>query len=136
MRLPHVLRALILCAPLAACGDMGAPTEPGVCWRMTGDASGHPGFTAIARDVGSLDDCAAQLEALHLQGHKAANGAFQGYFIFVDDRQIASSTGLTTFRYPVFQPSQRKEIDADLRALIKDRNGAAPSAGEIAVERK
>ena len=87
-------------------------------------------------DVESLDDCAAELEALHLQGRRQADGAFQGYFIFVNDREVSSSTGLTTFRYPVFQPSQRREIDADLRALIKDRNGAAPSAGEIAVERK
>ena len=87
-------------------------------------------------DVESLDDCAAELEALHLQGRRQADGAFQGYFIFVNDREVSSSTGLTTFRYPVFQSSQRREIDADLRALIKDRNGAAPSAGEIAVERK
>ncbi|HZL00792.1 MAG TPA: hypothetical protein VFC47_12940 [Caulobacteraceae bacterium] len=136
MRLSPTLPAVLLCAFLTGCEGAGAPTDPGVCWRAAGGEAGHPGFVAISRDAGSLDDCAAELEAIHLQGRPSADGAFQGYFIFVNAREISSSTGLTTFRYPVFQPSQRKEIDADLRALIKDRNGAAPTAGDISVERK
>jgi hypothetical protein len=122
---------------LAACGNAGAPAEPGVCWRAEGAGNvGAPAFAVVARDVGSLDDCAAELEAIHLQGAPRADGAFQGYFIFVDARQVSSSTGLTGFRYPIFQPAQRREIDADLRGLIKDRDGRMPSASDIAVERK
>lgn len=63
-------------------------------------------------------------------------GAFQGYFIFVDDRLVTSAPSQNGFRYPIFQPSQRREIDADLRRLIKDRGGALPQAGDISVERK
>jgi hypothetical protein len=136
MRLFAIIPPLIACALLGGCEGPAAPGERGVCWRMAGAASGRPAFAPIGRDVASLDDCAAELEALHLTGARRADGAYQGYFIFVDDQQIASSTGLTTFRYPVFQPSQRKEIDADLRGLIKQRGGRAPTAAEIAVERK
>jgi len=90
----------------------------------------------LSRRISSLDNCAAQLEALHVEGAARADGAYQGYYIFVDKAQISSSTGLKTFRYPIFQPSQRREIDADLRSLIKERDGKLPSAGDIAVERR
>ena len=127
---------------LTGCQGAGAPAEPGVCWRADGSEStggahdGRPAFAVVARDVASLDDCAAELEAIHLQGAPRADGAFQGYFIFIDAREVTSSTGLRGFRYPIFQPAQRREVDADLRDLIKERNGRLPSAGDIAVERK
>ena len=126
---------------MAACQGPGAPAEPGVCWRSDastrgGARDGRPAFAVVARDVASLDDCAAELEAIHLQGAPRADGAFQGYFIFIDAREVASSTGLRGFHYPIFQPAQRREIDADLRDLIKERNGRLPSAGDIAVQRK
>jgi hypothetical protein len=90
----------------------------------------------ISSHVWSLDDCAAQLEAFHLQGASRVEGAFQGYFIFVDDRLVTSAPSQNGFRYPIFQPSQRREIDADLRRLIKDKGGALPRAADISVERK
>ncbi len=90
----------------------------------------------MASGVSSLDDCAALLEAYHLQGARIANGAFQGYFIFVDDRQVASSTSVDGFRYPIFQPSQRGEIDGDLRRLIKERAGKPLTTADVAVERQ
>jgi hypothetical protein len=127
---------LTLSLALFACDPPGAPTDRSVCWRTTGQSSGAPGFTAVSRDVTSLDDCAALLETYHLRGAKTANGAYQGYFIFVDDRQVSSSTRQDGFRYPIFQPSQRKEIDTDLRALIKEHGGEAPKPGDIAVERR
>ncbi|MGI8841343.1 MAG: hypothetical protein ACR2F8_11280 [Caulobacteraceae bacterium] len=113
----------------------GAPAEPGVCWRV-GPGRGGPAFVIVAKDVVSLDDCAAVLEAIHVQGALRADGAFQGYFIFVDAKEITSSTGLRGFRYPIFQPAQRREVDADLRGLIEERHGRLPTAGDIAVERK
>lgn len=140
-RTPVVLRVLRCVAPcfltltLAACDHASAPTEPGVCWRAA-ESAGRPAFTVLSRDVANLESCAAQLEAIHLQQKASMAGAFQGYFIFVDDAQIASSTGLKSFRYPIFQPAQRAEIDGDLRSLIKDRNGALPSASDIDVERR
>lgn len=98
--------------------------------------SGSERFERVSSGVWSLDDCAAQLEAFHLQGQSEVAGAFQGYFIFIDDRLVTSAPSRNGFRYPIFQPSQRREIDADLRRLIKDRNGALPTAGDISVERK
>ncbi len=49
---------------------------------------------------------------------------------------MASAAHLGDFAYPIFQPAQRAEIDADLQSLIRQRNGAVPSAADIAVERK
>ncbi len=120
---------------LTGCADTSAPTARGVCWRAAG-SSADPRFAPLASNVGSLDDCAAQLEALHLEGAAEVLGAFQGYFIFVDSRQVSSATAVDGFRYPIFQPGQRKEIDADLRGLIQDRNGRPPDAGEISVQRR
>ena len=121
---------------LQACDPAGAPGDRGVCWRSLSTASGRPAFSVLARNVGSLDDCAAQLEALRVQGASSADGAFQGYFIFVNDREVSSSGSRTGFHYPIFQPSQRQEIDADLRGLIADRNGKLPSTADIAVQRR
>ena len=137
--LPRAAALLVLAvvglAPVA-CGGAGAPTAPGVCWRSLSAPPAPPRFVALAANVATLDDCAAQLEAIHLLGGRAVDGAFQGYFIFADARAVSSSTGRTGFRYPVFQPSQRREIDADLRGLIEDRGGRLPSAGDIAVLRR
>ncbi|MDQ2859823.1 MAG: hypothetical protein M3T55_03660 [Pseudomonadota bacterium] len=112
-----------------------APTEPGVCWRADPKRAA-PAFAVAARGVASLDDCAAVLEAIHVQGAPRADGAFQGYFIFVDAREVASATGMRGFHYPIFQPAQRREIDADLRDLIRERDGRLPAPGDLAVERK
>jgi len=120
---------------LAACEGADAPTDLGVCWRVVSTPGSVPKFIRLNNDVASLDDCAAQLEALHIQGARTVGGAYQGYFIFVDPDQITSSPHLKTFRYPIFQPSQRKAIDADLRILIKERNGRL-STGDISVGRK
>jgi hypothetical protein len=131
-----VILAVVCALPLAACDGPAAPSATGVCWRSASDDVTHPKFESLAPDVTSLDDCAAMLEALHVEGARKVVGAYQGYFIFLDDSSVASSATLEGFRYPIFQPSQRKEIDADLRALIKARNGHAPTPGEISVQRR
>ncbi len=130
-----VVAAAIGVLALTARGGPGAPTQPGVCWRA-GPGRGGPAFAIAARDVASLDDCAAVLEAIHVQGAPRADGAFQGSFIFIDAGEIASSTRYRGFRYPIFQPAQRREIDADLRGLIEERHGRLPTPGDIAVERR
>ena len=127
-----------LALPLAlmGCDRPGAPTDREVCWRTISKSSQPPSYSAISREVTSLDDCAALLETYHLQGAQISNGAYQGYFIFIDNHQVSSSSRVDGFRYPIFQPSQRREIDKDLLALIKERGGKAPAPGDIAVERK
>ncbi len=134
-RLARLWPCAVLCA-LAACDSASAPTTVGVCWRTVGAAAPKPRFAVVANDVGSLDDCAALLETYHLQGARTSNGAFQGYFIFVDDHEVASSTQANGFRYPIFQPSQRREIDGDLSRLIKARAGKPLTTSDVAVERR
>jgi hypothetical protein len=133
-RLACLWPCAVFCA-LAACDSASAPTNAGVCWRSLGAAGAKPSFAVVANNVESLDDCAALLETYHLQGARTSNGAYQGYFIFVDDREVASSTQADGFRYPIFQPSQRGEIDGDLRRLIKERAGKPLTTSDVAVER-
>lgn len=128
-RLAALIGAAAAALALAGCEDTSAPSDRGVCWR-----GGPHGFEVLARQVATLDDCAALLEAVHLQGAAQVNGAFQGYFLFVDSQQVASSTTANGFHYPIFQPSQRAQIDSDLKALIREHGGAGP--GDIAVQRR
>ena len=130
------LSACFLIFALAGCEGPAAPQAKGVCWRDALPGAPSPDFRALARNVDTLEDCAAELEAIHLQSGADVRGAYQGAFIFVDRRKVASASHLGDFAYPIFQPAQRAEIDTDLRDLIKQRNGAVPSAADIAVERK
>jgi hypothetical protein len=133
-RLLIVTAAFGLCA-LAACEGVRAPQAPGVCWQRSSGA-GPARFTRLAEKVDSLENCAVLLEGLRLQGEGNTDGAFQGYYIYVNDDAISSSPSPERHGYPIFQPPQRDAIDADLQKLIKARNGKLPSAGDIAVERK
>ena len=65
----------------------------------------------LARGVENLETCAVLLEGVHLQGQRGADGAYQGYFIFVDADAISSARSLGGMRYPIFQPPQRASID-------------------------
>jgi hypothetical protein len=133
--LAKVSPCMLICV-LAACEPPGAPTNAGVCWRAVGHDIAKPRFAVVANDVSSLDNCAALLETYHLRGATTSNGAYQGYFIFIDRRQVSSSTQTTGFRYPIFQPSQRREIDEGLQRLIKERAGRPISTSDVAVERQ
>ena len=128
--------ACVALVSLAGCEGPAAPGARGLCWRTVGGTPAHSKFAVVARNVASLDDCAALLEAYHLQGARTSNGAFQSYFIFIDDRQVASSNRAQGFRYPIFQPSQRREIDSGLRKLIEEHAGKPLSPGDVAVERQ
>ena len=119
---------------LTACSQPTAPMESGVCWLSHG-AGGAP-FTPLARNVDNLETCAVLLEARRLQGSPDTDGAYQGYFIFVDDRQISSAMHTRGFRYPILQPPQRAAIDRDIRALLKDHGGQLPDASQLTLERK
>ena len=121
---------------LTACNRVEAPGDLGVCWRMDRVPGGPPQFTALAHGVGDLDTCAVLLEAERLQGKASANGAFQGYFIFVDATGMSSATHPDGFRYPIFQPPQRAAVDRDLKRMMLARGGRMPDAAELSLERK
>ena len=115
---------------------MRAPDAAGVCWRETPNGNGESVYSPMARNVSSLENCAVLLEALRLQGQRNTNGAYQGYFIFVDADTIASSKNPNHAGYPILQPPQRDAVDAELKRMLKARGGALPSAGDISLERK
>ena len=121
---------------LAACDQLEAPQADGVCWRMDRVPGQRPKFTELARGIANLDNCAVLLEALRLQGQASADGAFQGYFIFVDANGVTSAKHPDGFRYPIFQPPQRMEVDRELQRLMKARGGRLPDAAELSLERK
>jgi hypothetical protein len=134
------MRRLALVLPvlmaLAACGQTEAPSDLGVCWRVSHPPHQAARFSILARGVDDLDTCAVLLEGLRLQGRAATDGAYQGYFIFVGaGGPISSARRLDGFRYPIFQPPQRAAVDRDLRRLMQARGGQMPSADEIGIER-
>lgn len=124
------LAALVLCG----CIQPTAPQETGICWLSQPGPGGH--FTPLARDVANLESCAVLLEARRLQGRSDTNGAYQGYFIFVDERQVSSATHTRGFRYPILQPPQRAAVDRDIRQLLKERGGKLPDASDLVIERR
>jgi hypothetical protein len=133
MRLALIL--LLCLAPLAACSGPGAPLDDGVCWLAGADASAPSRFKPLARRVDSLEACAVLLEALRLKNGAEVDGAFQGYFIFADARQISSALHTGGLRYPIFQPPQRASIDGDLTRLMREHGGALPDAAALSLER-
>jgi len=130
------LAVLLLAATLCSCNGPPAPEQAGVCWRARPGATGPAAFTPLASDVGSLENCAVLLEGVRLQGAAEANGAYQGYFIFVGADAITSALHVGGVRYPIFQPPQRRVIDRDLRRMMAERGGKMPDASEIGVERR
>jgi hypothetical protein len=130
----HRLAPLFFAASLAACNGPPAPQEAGVCWRANQTTAGPASFSPLARDVGTLESCAVLLEALRLQGASEANGAYQGYFIFVGADAMTSALHRGGVRYPIFQPPQRRVIDRDTRRLMAERGGKMPDASQFSLE--
>ena len=135
--MPRALPILMALASLAACGQIAAPSDVGVCWRVDHAPHQSARFSALAHGVQDLETCAVLLEGLRLQGETATDGAYQGYFIFVGATgPISSARHLDGFRYPIFQPPQRAAIDRDLAHIIKTHGGRLPDAADLSLERK
>jgi hypothetical protein len=132
----RTLTLLLLALGLGACNGPPAPQEARVCWRARQDASGKVSFAPLARDVGTLENCAVLLEALRLQGQSEANGAYQGYFLFIGADAMTSALHSGGVRYPIFQPPQRRSIDRDIRRLLAERGGKMPDPGDFRLERQ
>jgi hypothetical protein len=128
------LLAALFALTLAACNGPPAPQEAGVCWRAHQLAEGKVSFAPLARDVSNMETCAVLLEALRLQGQPDANGAYQGYFIFIGDDAMTSALHTGGVRYPIFQPPQRRVIDRDIRRLMAERGGKMPDASDFRLD--
>ncbi len=131
---PFLFAALLLA--LAGCNQGDAPRDDGVCWQAHAVKSGPTRYTALARGVGSLEDCAVLLEAARLEGQTETNGAYQGFFLFIDADQMTSGTHAAGFHFPILQPPQRAEVDRDLRKLIAEHGGKLPADADLSLERQ
>ncbi len=96
-----------------------APFEPGACWRMFRESGEAPRFVRIANDARNMETCAARLEAVRLMGTPEVEGAYQGFFIFVDEREIVTSRSLHEKRFPVLDVEGRRRIDDAILMLIR-----------------
>ena len=130
----RALAALLLAVPLVACNGPPAPQEAGVCWQAHQDAGGKVSYAPLARGVSTLETCAVLLEALRLRGETQADGAYQGYFIFIGADTMTSALHAGGVRYPIFQPPQRRSIDRDIRRLMAEHGGKMPDASDFSLE--
>ncbi|MDO9471953.1 MAG: hypothetical protein Q7J28_02780 [Caulobacter sp.] len=87
-RIALTLVAALSALVLSACEKaFEAPTERGICYHMAYLPDGGYKFNVVARDIDSIEKCAAQLEGMRLRflrlgGQNAEMiGAYQGSFI-------------------------------------------------------
>jgi hypothetical protein len=132
--MPRVAALLLLAIALAACNGPPAPQAAGVCWRAHPDGGGKVSYAPLARGVGTLETCAVLLEALRLRGETHADGAYQGYFIFIGADAMTSALHTGGVRYPIFQPPQRRSIDRDIRRIMAERGGRMPDADDFSLD--
>ncbi len=123
---------------LSACDNSPkAPTDAGVCWRMSTGADGKPAFKIVSDSARNLETCGAHLEAVALRENKAdLTGAYQGQFIFITPEMVQSSSRLDGARYRLFDANIRGKIDQNLRWMLDDEKHpsqfgpSAPGVGE------
>ena len=91
---------------LAACEKtVEAPLDRGVCYHMGELTDGSYKFNVVARDIDTIEKCAAQLEGMRLKflrmGGNASEmvGAYQGSFIFLTRTGIYRSSGWKSSQY-------------------------------------
>ena len=102
-----LLALAALCAPaLCACApEVEAPADVGVCWHMVAAKGGKVKFFKLSEHQPNLEHCASNLEAMRLHflslggGNQEVDGAFQGQFLFVDQRGIFTAEGLDKTPY-------------------------------------
>ena len=114
--------ALLAVLLLAACeGEVQAPTNPGVCWRLVQGAGGKADFTPVSTGDRNLETCAAHLEAVAMRENKTVlTGAYRGEFVFITPAMVQSALRLHGVRYRLFDADTRAKVDRDLRWMLDD----------------
>jgi len=103
-----------------------APTDIGVCWRVT-QFKPKLSFLSVSQGDPNLESCAMHLEYTRLTQHlTSVAGAYQGELIFVDAHDITSAQDLESARYSLFTPNQRQDLEGKIKALIQ-RQPASPT---------
>ena len=133
------LSALTLLAMWACDSSPEAPTDVGVCWRMSTGADAKPAFTIVSNSARNLETCGAHLEAVALRENKTdLVGAYQGQYIFITPEMVQSSGRLDGARYRLFDANIRGKIDQNLHWMLEDEKHPskfgppAPGVGEAA----
>jgi len=86
---------LAAAAALTGCAKQTkAPFETGVCMHVIEQKDGTLKYNPVARDVASMELCAAELEGMRIRfirlgsPNRELTGAYQGKFIFVEKEGI------------------------------------------------
>ena len=97
---------LLAAVGLAGCSPgVKPPTEAGVCWHMVQFKGGKTRFNELARNVPTLEGCAAQLEAMRIRFSGLGSnpeqmiGAYQGQFLFLQPEGIFTGENLDGAHY-------------------------------------
>lgn len=100
-RLILAFAAALVAAPLSGCDNSPRPPgDTGVCYHYVQPKGQKPRFNVLARNVPTLESCAAQLEAMRLHfimlGGNQANitGAYQSKFLFLEQEGIFTADSL------------------------------------------
>jgi len=93
---------------MAGCSQgVQAPADAGVCWHMVQFKGGKVRFNQLARNIPTLEGCAAQLEAMRIRFSALGSnpeqmiGAYQGQFLFLQPEGIFTSENLDGAHYPL-----------------------------------
>ena len=92
---------------------------------------GPHGFETLDH-VDSLENCGARLEAIYLENGAPVSGGYNGMRLFVDDQGIddAQADGP---RQTLIAPWMRRQIDEELRRLMRVRDGVGQTGMQITV---
>ncbi len=101
-----LLMAALASAALSACApEVQAPADVGVCWHMVAAKGGKVKFLKLSEHQPNLEHCASNLEAMRLHflslggSNQEVDGAYQGQFLFIDQRGIFTAEGLDKTPY-------------------------------------
>ena len=100
--------ALSLCAGLlSACEPrVEVPRDVGICWHMVTGDDGKPRFNRLARNINTIELCAAELEGMRLRFNQLGQrnteviGGYQGQFIFLEPEGVFFAQSLSGTRFP------------------------------------
>lgn len=100
-------------------GGMPRPAPPPAPCLIAGPQGLRP-----LDNVDSLENCGVQLEAVYLEEGQPISGGYNGLRLFVDDQGIDTAQ-LDGPRQRLIAPWMRVQIDAQLRRLMRARDGAS-----------
>jgi hypothetical protein len=95
--------------------------EPGLCWTVDAVSPHAPKLAPLERDIENPETCAARLEAIRLMRGGPVLGAYEGVYLFADDRGLDIASSLDGPRRELVAPKDRQRIDAVIGDLIRRR---------------